>query len=312
MATAGTIRPSGSRAGAEGRHSVATDSDIADATDLDDSAALPDYQAMLGAYHRVFAGELRAMVAALPLTPGMRVLDLACGDGTYSPMLAARVGPSGSVVALDLRPSYLTTAREQVQSGPAAGARAPIDFVAANLDRLPFPPGHFDAAWCAQSLYSLPDPLEAVRRLRQAVRPGGVVGVLENDTLHHVLLPWPVEVELAIRGAELEALQETSDRPRKFYVARRLARLFRAAGLERVEVRTFATDRRGPLDGDLRTYLSEYLGSLADRVARRLADADRVPFERLIDPASDECLLDDPDLTLTLLDRVVWGVCPGA
>lgn len=278
-----------------------------------DSGPLPDYQGMLGAYHRAFAAELCAMLAPLPLATGQRVLDVACGDGTYSALLAGRLGPGGQVVALDLRPAYLALARDRVRAHqpPDPGvASAPVAFVAADLNRLPFPAGHFDAAWCAQSLYSLSDPLEAVRLMRQAVRPGGMVGVLENDTLHHVLLPWPVEVELAIRQVELETLQQTSDRPRKFYIARRLARLFRAAGLDRVTVQTFATDRRGPLHGDLRTFLAEYLQSLADRVAPRLDAADRARFEHLIDPASDECLLDDPDLTLTVLDRVVWGVCP--
>ena len=46
--------------------------------------------------------------------------------------------------------------------------------------------------------------MEALRHLVRVTKPGGVVAVLEADTLHHVILPWPIEVELAARAAELE------------------------------------------------------------------------------------------------------------
>ena len=59
-------------------------------------APVPSYEPMLGAYHRAFAVELRAMIAALPISEGQALLDMACGDGVYSPLLAERVGAAGS------------------------------------------------------------------------------------------------------------------------------------------------------------------------------------------------------------------------
>ena len=52
---------------------------------------LPPYAAMLAAFHRGHAAELRAMIADLPLRPGDQVLDMACGDGAYTCWLAERV-----------------------------------------------------------------------------------------------------------------------------------------------------------------------------------------------------------------------------
>ncbi len=66
---------------------------------------------MLRAFHQGFAAELQAMVATLPIEAGHRILEVACGDGTYTPWLAQRTGPSGLVVGWTCRPSFLQLAR---------------------------------------------------------------------------------------------------------------------------------------------------------------------------------------------------------
>src|SRR5262245_42901848 len=95
---------------------------------------LPAYAPMLAAYHRAFAGELRTMIGWLPLEPGASVLDLACGDGTYSVWLAERVGAGGTVLAVDVLPAYLNEASRRAGR---AGMSGRIEFAAADIDRLP-------------------------------------------------------------------------------------------------------------------------------------------------------------------------------
>lgn len=63
---------------------------------------MPEYDQQLRGFHRVFERELRAIVDELPLAAGLRVLDLACGDGFYTRLIAARVGPSWGVIGVDL------------------------------------------------------------------------------------------------------------------------------------------------------------------------------------------------------------------
>lgn len=269
---------------------------------MDGDDTLPDYAPSLSAFHAAFEGELRAMLAGLPIARGSRVLDVACGDGAYTRWLADLVGPGGLVVGLDASVAYLREARQE------AGGR----FVAATLERTPFAPGTFDAAWCAQSLYSLHDPVAAIRQVAGAVRPGGVVAVLEDDTLHQLLLPWPVEVELAVRRAELIDFVTDSDRPRKYYVGRRLVQVLRAAGLEGCRRRTWATDRQAPLDPATHAYLEAYLADLRERTAPHLEPSWRRRAEPYLDPGADEYLLAWPDLAVTIIDHVVWGVKPTA
>jgi SAM-dependent methyltransferase len=182
--------------------------------------------------------------------------------------------------------------------------------VQGDLRYLPLAPGGFDLAWCAQSLYSLPDPVDALRRMSRAVRAGGYVSVFENDEFHHVLLPWPVELELAIKKAELQSFIEQSDRPRKFYVGRNLRRAFRAAGLVHCQARSIAFSRGAPLDQASRAFFASYLEDLRKRVSPHLERDVRGWFERLAVPGSDQYLLSLPDLTITCVNHVVTGVKP--
>ncbi|WP_422923423.1 class I SAM-dependent methyltransferase [Singulisphaera sp. PoT] len=265
---------------------------------------LPGYERMLAAYHRAFAEELRGIVHSLPIGEGQTVLDMACGDGAYLPWLAERVGPSGRVVAVDLIPKYLEVAR-------AANLGPNVEFACAPIDDLPFPDGAFDLCWCAQSLYSLPSPVEALRHMLRVTRPGGIVAVLESDTLHQAILPWPVEVELAVRTAELKSLAEDTEEPRKFYVGRDLRPVFREAGLADFALRTYTHDRAAPLGEDERTYLSEYLKNLVKRTSDHVDEATCRRLKTLSAPESGEALVNNPDLTATFIVHLAWGRKPG-
>jgi hypothetical protein len=158
--------------------------------------------------------------------------------------------------------------------------------------------------------YSLPDPADALRRMERAARPG-VVAVFENDEFHHVLLPWPVEVELALRHAELAALKKLSKKPEKFYIGRHLRPPFRAAGLADCRHRTWTIDRQAPLGPDDRAYFAGYLKDFRKKASPQLSGEIRDEFERLVDPDSPAYLLDSPDFTVTCLNHVAWSIKPG-
>jgi hypothetical protein len=111
-----------------------------------------------------------------------------------------------------------------------------------------------------------------------------------------------------VRAAEWEALRREDDRPRKFYAGRYLRRIAREAGLERITVKTWATDRLAPLAAPERAFFSEYLRDLRDRAGPYLDSAVRDRFLGLADDQSPEFLLDDPDLCITVLDHIVCGV----
>lgn len=266
--------------------------------------SLPTYTDQLALFHRAFAAELGAVVHSLPLAPHLRALDVACGDGFYTRLLAERLRSPGGVTALDINPAFLELAKETVAT---ATMRCAVDFELGALADVSQRRAAYDLVWCAQSLYSLPEPVEALQQMAAATVPGGIVAVLENDSIHQIMLPWPSRIEIAIRAAEFAALTEESERPSKYYAGRRLPSVFGAAGLEPLYFRTQCIDRRAPLEPVLEAFLQSYLQSLAERVTPRLQSTLRSEFEALIDPASDRYLVRDPHFTLSWLNVLVWG-----
>ena len=266
--------------------------------------SLPEYDKQLSGFHRSFARELQVIVNELPLRSNMRVLDLACGDGFYARRIAERLGSGGCVTGADINRAYLAEASEEA-SRQSGGAK--IDFVAASFDRLPFPEGTFDLVWCSQSLYTLPDPVIAIGHMARVLRPGGLVAVLENDTLHQVCLPWPIALELPLRAAELRSFLEGSENSSKYYVGRRLPAILAAAGLEPMGMTTHAFDRQAPLGEAEQGLLQSYLQQVAERVAPYLDVALLQELRQLIDPGSPQHLLGQPYLTMTWLNVLAFG-----
>ncbi|WP_165246088.1 class I SAM-dependent methyltransferase [Paludisphaera soli] len=266
---------------------------------------LPAYARMMADYHEAFAPELRGVVGGLELARGSRVVDLACGDGAYTRWLAERVGEDGEIVAVDLSSSFLEWARAKLQAGPLLGRAR---FVQIDVEHSPLVEGRADLVWCAQSLYSLPDPVSTVRRMAALARRGGRIAVFESDELHHISLPWPIEIELALKQAELRAFEERSDRPAKYYIARDLPRIFREAGLPDCAFRSFAFSRRAPFDAPTRRFLEAHVKELRDRAAPYLDAAQNAEVAELTAPGSPRFMLDDPDALVVCLDHLATAV----
>jgi ubiquinone/menaquinone biosynthesis C-methylase UbiE len=270
---------------------------------------VPAYDQQLSAFHRSFEHELQVIIDALPLSPGMRVLDLACGAGFYARRIAARLGPEGAITGVDINRAYLAKADDQE---PCQSGCAKIEFVAASFDRLPFRDGSFDLVWCAQSLFTLPDPVAALRHMARVVRRGGIIAVLENDTLHEVCLPWPISLELHLRAAELRFFLDESQNSNKYYVGRRLPKVLAEAGLEPMGLTTHAFDRQAPLGETEKTLLRGYLKTVVARVSPYLEPGLLQELHRLVDPGSATNLLEQPQLTMTWLNMLALGRKPMA
>jgi ubiquinone/menaquinone biosynthesis C-methylase UbiE len=266
---------------------------------MSSDVALPEYAAELTAFHRAHRAELRQIIRDLDVPQHAAVLDVACGDGVYGQWIAEKVGPHGAVIGADRSAAYLEAANRQrtVQQ----------QFVAADIQLLPFDCEVFDVAWCAQSLVSLPEPVAVLSEVRRVLRPGGRAVVMENDSLHELMLPWPEDLELAIRAAQWRAYQTTKQRPEKRYIGRRLSSVMRRAGLQPISRKTYATDRLAPLNDDETMFLTNHLGALRDTVRQYLPRTQLSSFDRLTHPDSDQFMLAWPDFEMTWIDVVCVG-----
>jgi ubiquinone/menaquinone biosynthesis C-methylase UbiE len=254
---------------------------------------LPAYASQLDAFHQGFRRELSAMIDSLPLRPGMRVLDVACGSGFYTRLLADRVGPGGMAVGIDSSHEYL----QRTPNGRQV-------YLCGGLEALPLRPATFDVLLCAQNLYSLPEPVQALERMKSAIRPGGAIAVLEGDTIHEIILPWPARLELAVRSAEHRALCDETKRPARFYVGRELLAVLAEAGFEPSSLRSQVIDRATPL-GDAETFfVHAYLQRLGQRVQPYLDATTYDELRTLIDEQSPEYLLRRPHVTISWMNLI--------
>ena len=136
-------------------------------------------------FDRMLAPYGEKVIAALSPEPGEKILDVGCGNGALSLDVAARVGPQGHVLGLDLSGPMLTLAKQR------AGERGlgNLSFEKSDVQVHEFGSADFDAVMSRFGVMFFDDPVTAFANLRSAVRPGGRMAFmcwqspLENDWL---------------------------------------------------------------------------------------------------------------------------------
>jgi ubiquinone/menaquinone biosynthesis C-methylase UbiE len=107
----------------------------------------------------------------LNLQPGDRVLDVCCGTGASAIPAAIAVGPTGSVLGVDVSEGLLGLAREKAQHLDN------ITFQNHDCMALGLPDGSFDAIVCVFGIFFLPDMTAALQELWRMVKPGGKLAI---------------------------------------------------------------------------------------------------------------------------------------
>ena len=140
---------------------------MTDQISLDDGAA---YERYMGEWSRL-AGE--TFLGWLAPQPGLRWLDVGCGNGAFTEMIVGRCAPR-SVHGVDPSEGQLAYARTR----PAARV---AQFRRGDAMRLPFPDDAFDAAVMPLVIFFVPDPAQGVAEMARVVSPGGAVSAYAWD-----------------------------------------------------------------------------------------------------------------------------------
>lgn len=114
--------------------------------------------------------------ANVGIVAGMRVLDVGCGNGDLSRLVARLAGPGGEVVAIDRSEEALAMARSVVSSPEEAPIRYHAADLAVELPDL----GRFDAIVGRRVLMYLPDAATVLARLTALTKPGAIVAFQEH------------------------------------------------------------------------------------------------------------------------------------
>jgi SAM-dependent methyltransferase len=142
--------------------------------------------------------EAQQLAHLMGLTSGMTVGDIGAGAGYHTVRLSRVVGPSGTVVAQDVRPEYLTDLAKRVQRLKLTNVR--IALGDPHDPRLP--PISLDAAILVHMYHEIAEPYAFLYNLAPALKAGARVGIVDLDrpVQQHGTPPELLRCELAAIG----------------------------------------------------------------------------------------------------------------
>ena len=151
------------------------------------------------------AGEAERVIELAGVKPGMWVADIGAGEGYYTVRLAPVVGRRGRVLAEDIVEETRDRLVQRVQ-------REQLDNVAVKLgkpDDPMLPPHSFDRIFLVHVYHEVESPYALLWRLREGLKPGGEVVVVDADrpTKRHGIPPALLTCEFEAVGLQRVKLQ---------------------------------------------------------------------------------------------------------
>ena len=245
------------------------------------------YAGKLERFARFIAPELKSLFLELGLPPGAAVLDVGCGVGIATRMLAEMLGSDARVVGIDLSMPHLRAA-----SAPR------VSLLQADASKLCFKDRSFDLIWSCNTINHLGDPVRALADMRAALRPGGRIVLAQSGFLPEMFFAWDAPLDEAVRSACQQYYRQryglTVDDTAGI---RGVVGLLQRAKLRVGRVRTIVIERVQPLTEVDRGYFEEVMfrGTWGDRLRPFLTAEQWRALCNNTDPASPNYCLDRED-----------------
>jgi ubiquinone/menaquinone biosynthesis C-methylase UbiE len=166
---------------------------------------------------------VKQVIAAMQLRPGERVLDLGCGNG-WATRLIAQANAGVQAIGIDAAPKMI--ARAEALHSLTIRARYEVG----TFEKLDFKDNHFDRVFSMEALYYAGDLAQAIRECHRVLKPGGSIETLvDYYTESTASEPWA-----KVMGLTLHRLGETGWK-----------KAFEAAGFRNLAT-SRVIDSRGP------------------------------------------------------------------
>jgi SAM-dependent methyltransferase len=259
-------------------------------------------------HHITKENERRQMVADFDLKPGSFVLDLGCGPGLWSPMLADEVKPNGKVIGIDFSPDLIDYANNNLENEPLKDM---IEFKVGDFYDIPFEDNTFDTVFFGNCFAYVNDSSKTLNEQKRVTKNGGKV--IAKDFDGAVIIFNPIEPDLSgrILAATAKGLKENqSNPPFNNYAGRKMHGLLIEAGLGNVSTKSYAIQKLAPLSPEAKRYITGNADWYLKTGKKYLSNGDIQKWRAYFDPTSDKYILDRKDFYFCMLEVVTKGVVP--
>jgi demethylmenaquinone methyltransferase/2-methoxy-6-polyprenyl-1,4-benzoquinol methylase len=233
---------------------------------------------------------IRSAIRTLQFTPNSHGLDIGCGIGNITRLLAESIAPRGRVTGVDISPEMVAYARDAADK---AGLTNQLSFRLGDMKDLPFDDDTFDWVWSMDCVgYAPIEPLPLIEELVRVTKPSGRIALLAWSSQQ--LLPGhpALEAQLNATSAGLAPFCEGKN-PDKHFL--RAISWFQQMGLEALNAHTFVRTVHAPLSDEIREALKSLIEMRWSGVCKELGQADWLEFQRLCRPDSLDYILNAPD-----------------
>jgi len=134
----------------------------------------------------------------LGIAPGKAVADVGAGSGWFTVRAAARVGTTGAVYAEDINPNAI----EYITQRAATAKLGNIHPILGTADDTKLPAQSVDVVLILKTYHEFAEPIPLMEKLKQSLRPGAKVGIIDRngDGTDHGIMPEVVEREMGQAG----------------------------------------------------------------------------------------------------------------
>jgi len=139
----------------------------------------------------------------LKIPKGAAVADIGAGSGYITVRLADRVGPTGRVFANDVQPQMLNILARRLDRSKITN----VTLIEGTLDDPRLPPASVDLALMVDVYHELSQPQSILRHLRESLKPGGRLVLLEYRK-EDPTVPIKPEHKMSVAEAKMEVEAE--------------------------------------------------------------------------------------------------------